>query len=471
MTGAGRDPGWGGPSRAPLAAALAALYLLGGGLSHALPVTDQSSGLPIGSELDEDAIQNPREVFHSEVTQGQRSYLSSLGNLAFNSPAILGAAARRAHISCGTCHVNGATNPRFFIPGLSSRPGTFDTTNALFDPQSDNHVLDAVTIPSLRGARLLAPYGHDGRFATLKGFVRHAIVSEFAGPVPSPQILDALVAYIEDIDFLDNPALDAQGRLTVQGVPALTRGEQLFRRPFPHARATSCATCHVPTAAFVDHLRHDVGSGGLYKTPTLLNADFNAAYFHDGRYSDYGQVIDHFDRVFGLGLTAQDRSDLIAYLQVIGGGVQPEYRLTGPNVLEDSLSFARVLEVAIPQHDRPVIALAVATVGEQLQDLKDHYPDPARDADAGGVAERQVARAAVGALIAALHQVGVHAAAGQLDAAAADYLHFRKLAAGAVPVALLAAERWSLFSPVLHAAWRAAALRAAAGRLDRSQRR
>jgi cytochrome c peroxidase len=34
----------------------------------------------------------------------------------------------------------------------------------------------------------------------------------------------------------------------------------------------SCAGCHIPSAAFVDHQQHDVGSGGLFKTPTLRNA-------------------------------------------------------------------------------------------------------------------------------------------------------------------------------------------------------
>ena len=50
-----------------------------------------------------------------------------------------------------------------------------------------------------------------------------------------------------------------------------------------------------PSGAFVDHQQHDVGSGGLFKTPTLRNADFNAPYFHDGRFDTYDQVVAHFD--------------------------------------------------------------------------------------------------------------------------------------------------------------------------------
>src|SRR5262249_15240464 len=148
-----------------VASLLFAFPLLLGALQEAKasPVTDPNAALPLGSELYEDAANNPREVFHSEALHGSRSYLTNLGNMAFNSPYILGEVAQKAHVSCGTCHVNGAANSHLYIPGLSSHPGNFDTTGSLFNPRADNHVFDPVSIPSLRGARFLAPYGHDGR--------------------------------------------------------------------------------------------------------------------------------------------------------------------------------------------------------------------------------------------------------------------------------------------------------------------
>jgi hypothetical protein len=419
------------------------------------PVGDDQAGLPIGSDLDEDAIINPREIFHSEAIGGHRSYLSNLGNLAFNSPNILGAAARKAHVSCGTCHVNGASNARLIIPGLSTRPGNFDTTNALFNPKTDNGVLDPLTIPSLRGARFLAPYGHDGRTASLRDFVRNVVVNEFAGPAPSPQILDALVVYIEDIDFLPNPNLDKGGRLTQGASPARRRGEAIFARPFPHDATMSCAGCHMPSAAFVDHRQHNVGSGGIYKTPTLLNADFNAPYFHDGRFDNYSQVIDHFNGVFDLGLTARDRDDLAAYLTAIGDGTRPDYHLTGTNVLSDINGFASVLGIAIAAHDAEVITLAAQNESSQLRDLADEYPDTAGKETAAGAAARALARSTIAALVEILHRVDVDAAAGRFDEAAAEYLNYRKLTSASAPLALQSAEPWSLFNPTLHAAHRA----------------
>ena len=439
---------WGGA-----ALATAALLFLSGLWSdaHTFPVSDDRTGLPINSELDEDAIDIPREVFHSEALHGRKSYFSNLGNLAFNSPYILGGAARKARISCGTCHVNGASNPKLFIPGLSTRPGNFDTTSSFFNPKTDNGVLDPVTIPSLRGARFMAPYGHDGRIASLRDFVLNVIVNEFSGAVPSPQILDAIMAYIEDIDFLPNPGLDGTGSLRPGADPSQLRGEALFARPFPHDKNVSCAGCHIPSAAFVDHRQHDIGSGGLFKTPTLLNADFNAPYFHDGRFDNYGEVIDHFNRAFDLELTAQDRADLVAYLTVVGNGVRPEYHLAGTNVLSDIEDFTSVLDIAISRHDAEVVSLTVLSVSDQLQDLADEYPDPAASETSGGAHERMFARTTIAALSQMLQRVDRDVAAGRFAEAAGQYLSFRKLMAAAAPLALQTADRWSLFNPTLHA--------------------
>jgi hypothetical protein len=422
----------------------------------AFPVSGAQTSLPRGTELDEDALDRPREAFRSEAAGGAKSYLVDLGDLAFNAPTLLGGAARQAGMSCGTCHVNGATNPRFYMPGLSTRPGTFDTTGHLFNPNADDGVLDALAIPSLRGARVLAPYGHDGRTASLRDFIRSVIVVEFAGPEPSPAILDAMVAYIEDIDFLPNPRLAAEGRLAPNASAAERRGEALFAKPFPQDPSLSCAACHVPSAAFVDHRQHDVGSGGLFKTPTLRNANFNAPYFHDGRYATYGEVVAHFDRAFALALSVQDQSDLVAYLIAIGDGVRP-YEREGPTAaLKEIGDFASVLATAIPAQDRIVIALAVETVGDELRELTEAFPDHKDTTVTGGREERALARTALKELVLRLRRIDAAAAAGNFDEAASEFLLYRKLAAAAAPAALHAAEPWSLFNPAIHDAHYAA---------------
>ena len=427
------------------ALAAAAAVFLGSSYGNASPFLDPGTGLPAGSDLDADAKTNPREVFHSESLRGHRSYMSNLGNLAFNSPYTLGSAARKARISCASCHVNGASNPKLFIPGLSTRPGNFDTTSAFFNPKTDNGVLDPVTIPSLRGARFLAPYGHDGRTESLRDFVRNVVVNEFAGEEPAAEVLDALVAYIEDIDFLPNFKLNAIGHLT-SATPAQKRGEALFRKPFPNDPTLSCASCHVPTEAFVDHRQHDVGSGGLFKTPTLINADFGAPYFHDGRFDNFGQVIEHFDRVYGLGLSVQDSADLAEYLAAVGDGLHPDYRLTGNNVLADITGFTSVLDIAISRHDKEVVTLATKSGRDLLQDLSDHYPQGTRDANDSGLQERTLARSSLATLMQFLQRIQSDVDAGRYSSAASNYLNYRKLCFATVPLALQSAEPFSQFA-------------------------
>jgi len=194
----------------------------------AFPINGDQAVLPAGTELNEDALDRPTELFHSEATQGRKSYLVNLGDLAFNSPGLFGGSARRAGLSCASCHVNGASNAKLYVPGMSTHAGNFDTTSGFFNSRADDGVLDPLTIPSLRGARYLAPYGHDGRMASLRDFIHNVIVNEFAGPEPSPAILDALVAYIQDIDFLPNPNLGLGGRLTARVNDSARRGEALF---------------------------------------------------------------------------------------------------------------------------------------------------------------------------------------------------------------------------------------------------
>jgi Di-haem cytochrome c peroxidase len=425
---------------------------------HALasPVEGEHTTLPIGTELNDDAPEQPREVFHSEAIGGRKPYLVNLGNMAFNAPAILGATARQAGISCGSCHVNGASNPKLFIPGTSSRPGNFDTSGPLFNPKADNLVLDPVRIPSLRGARYLAPYGLDGRAESLRDFVRTVIVDEFAGPDPAPAVLDALVAYIQDIDFLPNPSLGPDGKLNADSSEAERRGEALFRKPFPHDASLSCAGCHRPSGAFVDHRQHDVGSGGLYKTPTLLNADFNAPYFHDGRFDTFDQVVGHFDRTFGLGLSAQDQTDLVAYLKAVGDGVQA-YESNGTIAqLQDIADFASVLATAIPAQDNDIISLTVAAVGSDLSDVRERIPDKADTVVSGGEKERDLARRALNEVVLILGRIGSDAANGKYGDAAGEYKTYNRFMTVGVPTIVGNAERWSLFNPAIRAAHQAA---------------
>jgi cytochrome c peroxidase len=434
--------------------------LLAAAPAGATPVTSREAPLPLGSELNEEPLDQPTELFAFERGGGKRSYLFNLGDMLFSSPAIFGGVARKAGMSCNTCHQAGAGNPKLFVPGLSSRPGTFDVTGALFNPKADNGVFDPVTPPSLRGAKYLAPYGHDGRFASLRNFIRNVVVNEFAGDEPTPEVLDALVVYVKEIAFLPNPKLAPGGRLSGQASAAARRGQALFNKPFRRDASLSCAGCHRPDGAFVDHRVHDVGSGGFFKTPTLLNADFNAPYFHDGRFDSYAQVVGYFDKHFDLGLSAQDRDDLVAYLNAVGDAERPVTRTTVQLELDEIAAFASVLDTAIAERNKAVIALTVDSVGNEWRELGERFPPEKDTSVQGGLAERRRARGAARVMVLGLRRIAMAAEIGDFDGAARAYAAYRQrvVAAGA---SLKTAEAWSLFNPKVRQAHFAALRRLA----------
>ena len=291
-----------------------------------------SKRLPPGFNVNKQ-IPRPRQIL-GMATRGvdeRETPLIALGDMAFDSTLIFGEPARSLAITCNTCHNKGVTNPNFFIPGLSRIPGGMDVSNSFFGGHANNGVFDPIDIPDLRGIRFTAPYGRNGRFASLRDFTRNVIVNEFSGPEPEPILLDALVAYMLEFEFLPNPALEPDGTLSnLASAPAL-RGEIIFNRPYAQMAGRSCASCHVPSDHFLDRKSHDIGTvdgaepaskDRALDTPTLLGARYNAPYFHDGRLATLAEVVDWFDEHFVLRLSARERADLTVYLETIGDGVE-----------------------------------------------------------------------------------------------------------------------------------------------------
>ncbi len=300
------------------------------------PSADQVRALPArlppGSNINKQ-LPRPRQVLNmaERGVDESETTLIALGDMAFDSSLIFGEPAKSLGISCNTCHNKSITNPGFFIPGLSSRPGNVDVSNAFFAPHANNGVFDPIDIPDLRGIRFTSPYGRNGRFESLREFTRNVIVNEFNGPEPDPVMLDGMIAYMLEFDFLPNPALGPDGRLRDSADEAAKRGEEIFHRPFEQMDGRSCATCHVPSDHFVDRKRHDVGTvtgaspdsrDRALDTPTLLSAATTGPYFHDGSQPTLRAAVEWFDRHYQLGLSADELADLTAFVEIVGAGVE-----------------------------------------------------------------------------------------------------------------------------------------------------
>jgi hypothetical protein len=181
----------------------------------------------------------------------------------------------------------------------------------------------------------------------------------------------------------------------------------------------------------------------------LLNAKFNAPYFHDGRFADFAGVVAYFDKIFALGLGSDDRQDLVAYLAAIGDGVAP---VTPDGVaprLREIHDFSIVRATAIPAQDQDVIALAADTIGGELREFSEHFPDRFDRTVSGGAKDRATARAALKDLVLSLRKVATRAAAGDFAGAPAEYASYEERIAQIAP-SLTAAEPWSLFNAAVH---------------------
>ncbi len=105
---------------------------------------------------------------------------------------------------------------------------------------------------------------------------------------------------------------------------AAARGNDVFEGK------AKCATCHIPplftesgwqmhTAAEIgiDDFQSSRAPDNRYRTSPLhgLFAHTKGGFYHDGRFATLADVVDHYDQTSSLGLSAQEKSDLVEYLK------------------------------------------------------------------------------------------------------------------------------------------------------------
>lgn len=322
----------------PLVGALLVLLSAGGSISGAAAGDRQAW---------QEKYRRPAEIPFSKDDPYSEAKLN-LGRMLFFDPILSGSQSR----SCASCH----------LPGLSWTDGQ---PRAIGEKQE---VLPLRT-PTLLNVAWIPKLGWDGHFGDLEGVAM--------GPITSPtnmnlsktvliERLSAIPGYAEAFDTafgegdittrkIEFALATFERTIVSEDAPfdrwldgketaiseAAKRGFDLFNGK------ANCAACHSGWA-FTDASFHDIGSaqdndfgrGSLFptsvalryafKTPTLRDVARRAPYMHDGSVPSLDAVIDLYNRggidrpsraeeIHPLGLTADEKADLIAFLHTLNG--------------------------------------------------------------------------------------------------------------------------------------------------------
>jgi len=199
--------------------------------------------------------------------------------------------------SCHSCHNEGGTSAV-----------TMDTLN-------DGSQRTFKTVLPLFNVTRTAPWTWHGWQKDLHESIHNSVKQTMLGPEPGEEKLDAIIAYLDQMQPPPNPHREADGGLS----EAAQRGEAVF-----HSAKAGCANCH-GGPLFTDGQIHDVGLGSTkdryegYNTPSLIGVYRKVRLLHHGRAKDLEEVLTEYHNpasVTGQGeLTDEQRGDLIEFLK------------------------------------------------------------------------------------------------------------------------------------------------------------
>jgi hypothetical protein len=148
-----------------------------------------------------------------------------------------------------------------------------------------------------------------------------AAANDFGNVRSDPDLVTAKLADLHLFQLALQAPAPPQGSFNAA---AASRGGTLF------AGKAACATCHVPplftepgwnmhlpSEIGIDSFQADRSPDERYRTAPLrgLWTHTKGGFYHDGRFATLLDVVNHYDGFKGLGLTAQEKSDLVEYLK------------------------------------------------------------------------------------------------------------------------------------------------------------
>jgi mono/diheme cytochrome c family protein len=140
--------------------------------------------------------------------------------------------------------------------------------------------------------------------------------------VQTPDLVTSKLTALRQYQFSLQKPTPAAGSFDAA---AAARGRTVFEG------AGRCSTCHVgltytdvnsgrlhaPSETGMDPRYAERTSQKAYRTTPLRGLAFHPPYFHDGSAATLAAVVDHYDQVLTLKLSAQQKADLIEYLKTL----------------------------------------------------------------------------------------------------------------------------------------------------------
>jgi cytochrome c peroxidase len=260
---------------------------------------------------------NPKQL------EGLRLLLTPFPQQQFNATEDRRSARPSRGVACFDCHSNGHTDAATHLAGDAR-------------PQAFRHRIDT---PTLRGLNIQQLFGSQRALKTVEDFTEFEQRGAYFDGDPviavkkGVNVLDrgsqvhAMAEMQELFDFPPAPKLNVLGRLDPGKATAQEqRGQELF---FGRAQ---CATCHAPPY-YTDNSMHDLQTGRFYgatlvrgamttadgsiKTFPLRGLKDSPPYLHDGRLLTLADTVEFFNLILGTHLTADEKSDLEAFLRVL----------------------------------------------------------------------------------------------------------------------------------------------------------
>ena len=108
----------------------------------------------------------------------------------------------------------------------------------------------------------------------------------------------------------------AQGSIEIRGKEIFEGRAQCARCHVPPLFTEPGYNMHTPEEIGIDDFQSSRSPTKMYRTSPLrgLFTHKKGGFYHDGRFATLQAVVDHYDRLFGTGLSQDDKDALIAYL-------------------------------------------------------------------------------------------------------------------------------------------------------------